>query len=84
MAARAQEGTTNQKPGQQVDPTFDMTTTHKFPPQLVAELKALHATGQNTMGLDMYQVALKLFRYHDFLVYLRTFFLECHANGSYG
>ena len=29
-----QEGTTNQKPGQQVDPTFDNdAATHKFPPQ---------------------------------------------------
>ena len=29
----AKEGTTNQKPGQQIDPTLDMTTTDKFPPQ---------------------------------------------------
>ena len=30
----AQEWTTNQKPGQQVDPTLDLTTTHKFPLQM--------------------------------------------------
>ena len=29
----AQECTINQKSGQQVDPTHDMTATHKFPPQ---------------------------------------------------
>ena len=29
----AQEWATNLKPGQQVDLTLDMTTTHKFPPQ---------------------------------------------------
>ena len=29
----AQEWTINQKPGQQVDPTLDMKTTHKFPLQ---------------------------------------------------
>ena len=28
----AQEWTTNQKPGRQVDPALDVTTTHKFPP----------------------------------------------------
>ena len=28
----AQEWTTNQKPGQQVDPALDIATTHKFPP----------------------------------------------------
>ena len=27
----AQEWTTYQKPGQEVDPTLDMTTTHEFP-----------------------------------------------------
>ena len=30
----AQEWTTNKKPGQQVDTSLDMTTTHKFPPQV--------------------------------------------------
>ena len=29
-----QEWTTNQKPGKQFDTTLDMTTTHKFPPQV--------------------------------------------------
>ena len=31
----AQEWTTNQKPGQLIDPTLDMTTTHKLPSQTV-------------------------------------------------
>ena len=40
----AQEWTTNQKPEQQVDPTLDMTTTHKFPPQnfMVDDEMVLH------------------------------------------
>ena len=36
----AQEWTTNQRLGQQVDTTLDLTTTHKFSPELVA--RALH------------------------------------------